>query len=101
MTPPPGLSLLWTIDIQANLDLFLPRHRDVATGGGNNHRLATTREPIRLAQVHPNHQVLALDLHLDILCSHRPPPFPTATLTASHSRPHPHRDPCPLSTLRV
>src|SRR5258707_1250130 len=72
------LPFLRTIDIQADLDLLAPRNRDVTPGRGNDDRLPATRQPIRLAQVHPNHQGLALDLHLDILCSHRPPPFPTA-----------------------
>ena len=33
--------------------------------------------PYDFAQIHRDDQGLALDLHPDILCPHRPPPFPT------------------------
>jgi hypothetical protein len=39
---PLSLLCLWTIDIEADLDILPPRHRDIALGGGDYERLATT-----------------------------------------------------------
>src|SRR5207249_1993787 len=65
--------LLWTIDIQPDLDCLPSRHRHIATGCGDDHRFPTRRHSELLTEINPNEQLITLDFKLNIL--HKLLPF--------------------------
>src|SRR2546421_2776021 len=68
LPPPVAIVLLArTIHVEAHLDLWLTRNRDIASTRRNNLGLATWRRPQRLAQINLDHQDRAIHTHRYIL----------------------------------